>query len=256
VKVTIVGSGTLLPDDLHRSAGHFVDWSGGGLLLDCGSGVVHGLARDGLDWRAISHVAISHFHTDHMGDLPALLWAWRHGISADDARPKTLLGPVGLRRLMNNLATTYGEFILNPGSGLRVVELGRGVRWSDPGPGLVIRTCGVPHTPEALAFRVVTDEGEVGYTGDTGPHPPLGDFFRGVDILIAECAVPDSAPMDVHLAPSDVARLAQAATPGHLVLTHLYPGVPRPELPGIVRAGGFQGRVTVARDGESLSLHS
>jgi len=243
-----------LPDDLHRSAGHFIDWSGGRLLMDCGSGVVHGLARDGLDWRAISHVAISHFHADHVADLPALLWAWTHGVPTEDTRLRSLLGPVGLRRLLNDLATAYGEFILHPGSDLRVIELGPGVQWRDPGPGLVIETCGVPHTPEALAFRVTTDEGEVGYTGDTGPHPPLGEFFRGVDVLIAECAVPDAAPRDVHLAPTDVAELALAAAPEHLVLTHLYPGVPAAELPAIIRAGGFQGRVTVARDGESLLL--
>ena len=97
-------------------------------------------------------------------------------------------------------------------------------------------------------------EGEVGYTGDTGPHPPLGEFFRGVDVLIAECAVPDDAPLDIHLAPTDVAKLALATAPEHLVLTHLYPGVPGAQLPAIVRAGGFQGRVTVARDGESLTF--
>lgn len=255
VQVTILGSGTLLPDDLHRSAGHLVEWSGGRLLLDCGSGVLHGLARDGRDWRSISHVAISHYHTDHFGDLPALLWAWTHGGGPDGPREvKTLLGPDGIRSRLEAARRMYGDFILEPGGPLHIVEIEAEGRWEDPESKLVLCSRAVPHTPESVAYRVEVDGRSIGYTGDTGPHRPLEEFFRDVDVLIAECAVPDERTAAGHLSPRSVSELAVAANPAHLVLTHLYPEVDRFALPGQIQAFGYGGRVQVATDGIQIQL--
>jgi len=256
MEVHVVGSGTLLPDDRHRSAGHLLRWDGGHLLLDCGSGVLHGFARDGLDWRSLSHVAVSHFHTDHVGDLPALFWAWTHGVPEGEAPPRTLIGPVGTRGFLDALRIAHGEYILEPGSPLEVIELRAGDGWEDPNAGFRIRCHDARHSPEALAYRVEAGGVAVGYTGDTGPHPPLGGFFRGVDLLISECAVEDAAEVDIHLSPASAAELAVAADPGILVLTHRYPEVERRGLSDRMRALGVRGRVLVAEDGLRVRVGS
>lgn len=256
MRVTIVGSGTLLPDDRHRSPGHLVEWRDGSLLLDCGSGVLHGLARDGLDWAAISHVAITHFHTDHLGDLPALLWAWTHGVRVPrrSRGARVLLGPTGFRGVLRDLAHAYGEFVLEPGGELRIVELAAGETWEDPACRLRLRTHDTPHTPESIAYRVETEAGGVGYTGDTGPCPPLGAFFRNVDLLISECSSPDAAAREHHLSPSAVGKMAAEAHPGTLVLTHLYPEVEREGLADQLRSEGYEGDVHVAYDGLRIEV--
>ena len=224
------------------------------LLLDCGSGVLHGLARDGQDWQAISHVAISHFHTDHFGDLPALLWAWIHGVTEKDQRPRTLIGPQGMGRVLEALAEAYGDYVLEPGSPLEVLELGPGESWEDLSGDFVLRTHETIHTEESLAFRVEVGEGAVGYTGDTGPHRLLGPFFRGSNVLITECSVPDHAAVGNHLTPTQVAQLATEAQAATLVVTHVYPALGREGLAERIRSQGYRGTIEIADDGLVLEV--
>ena len=80
MRLTVLGSGTLLPNGERASPAHLVQGRGFALLLDCGSGAVHRLGSLGGVWQDLTHVAITHFHGDHVGDLPALLWAVKHGL--------------------------------------------------------------------------------------------------------------------------------------------------------------------------------
>lgn len=266
VRVTILGSGVLLPDDTRRSAAHLVEGDGFVLLMDCGSGALHGMDRFGRDWQGITHLAISHFHTDHFGDLAPLLWALRHGLPQGRDEPLVLLGPTGFHRVLHALAAAHGAFILAPGFPIEVVELEREGTWVDPRGRFTLRTHQALHTPEAVAFRV---EGEpvtpskhgrpgsswsVGYTGDTGPEPRLGDFFRGVALLIAECAVADPTDLQIHLSPRSASALARAAGPGLLVLTHLYPELDPDRLPDLMASEGYRGHVLTGRDGLTLEV--
>src|SRR5688500_17296088 len=104
MRVTILGSGTMLPDDLHHSPSHWVEFGDVRLLLDCGSGALHGMARGRLGWRGLSHLLVTHFHTDHVGDLAALLFALRHGVRPARQEPLVLLGPRGLAAHLAALA--------------------------------------------------------------------------------------------------------------------------------------------------------
>jgi len=254
VQVTILGSGTLLPDDEHRSAAHLVEGSGFSLLMDCGSGTVHGMDRDGVRWRELTQVAISHFHTDHFGDLPALMWALKHGAAEARDEPLTVLGPRGLRRTLALLAEAYGEFILDPGFPVELVELEPGGVWGDGDAGIRLRAHEARHTPEALAFLVDAGEVKVGYTGDTGPLPVLGTFFQGVRLLIAECALSDGSEVESHLSPTGVASLLRDVRPDLTVLTHLYPEVDRDGLPDLIRGLGYTGEVLVGHDGLRIQI--
>lgn len=251
-----MGSGTLLPDDSSRSAGHLIEDGRVRILLDCGSGVLHGLARDGKDWAGISHIALSHFHTDHVGDLAPLLWAFRHGIPAGRELPLTVLGPVGLAGFLRALAGAHGDYVLEPGYPLNVVEIPRKGRWTDPAGDLTVLTHPARHTPEAVALRIELPGGVVGYTGDTGPEPELGAFFERADVLIAECAVPDPTDLDLHLSPESLAVIARGARPRLLVATHLYPDLDPDAVPDLVERAGYTGRTVIGRDGLRIRLGS
>ncbi len=240
--VTIVGSGTLLPDPQHSSAAHWVQGDRFRLLLDCGSGTVHGLARYGLPWHKLTHLAVTHFHTDHVGDLPALLWALRHGCGPERDEPLTLVGPPGVESFLDRVAAAFGDFVLDPGFSLTVEELPLRGRWSSHGDRFTLETLHVPHTDESVAYRVESGGACVGYTGDTGPSGELGSFFRGVDLLVAECSIPDPTELDNHLSPRTLADLARAADPELVVVTHCYPELDRTEVPDLLAASGYMGR--------------
>lgn len=246
--LTVVGSGTLLPDPARGSACFHVGSRGHDLLMDAGPGALHGLARAGLDWRAIDTIAISHFHNDHVSDLPALLHAYRFD-GAD--RPLTLVGPTGLSDFMERLSALHGAWILEPSRPLTVVELAEGGRWTPTGGEIGVESVPTPHTDTSVAYRVGTADGAVGYTGDTGPSKRLPSFLEGCRVLVAECAVADPPEIDTHLSPRSAAGLAAEARPELLLVTHVYPPR-RPERVVAEIAKLYEGRVEAAHDGQRV----
>src|ERR1051326_5905711 len=87
VKLTILGSGTVVPDGARNSAGYFVEAAGVGLLVGFGAGTVHALARYGCAWERMTHLFISHFHVDHVGELAALFYAFKYGMQYERSEP-------------------------------------------------------------------------------------------------------------------------------------------------------------------------
>ena len=75
----IIGTGTAAPHADKVGASLWVEHKSVRLLLDCGPAAVHGLARHDVPWSKTTHLAITHFHTDHIADIPYLLFALKHG---------------------------------------------------------------------------------------------------------------------------------------------------------------------------------
>jgi len=249
-----VGTGTVSPHPSRASAAHWVETGTGRVLLDCGAGTAHGLARHGLPWPTITHIAITHFHADHLGELPALLFAMKYGAQAPRAAPLTLIGPAGLRARLAGFAAALGDWVLDPGFALDIVELDvRRPRAVPLATGVTLSACKTPHTDESLAFGIETPDGRLVYTGDTGPDDALADWARDCDLLLAECSLPDHLAMTIHLTPESAGALAARAQAKRLVLTHLYPPVETEDILGIV-GRIYRGPAEVARDGDRFEI--
>lgn len=250
--LTILGSGTLVPSARHHSAAHLIRTPGASLLLDCGSGTLHGLDRYGVEWPAITHVAVSHFHNDHVADLLGLLIAFKHGLRPSRTAPVTLLGPRGFDDFLHGLAAAQDEDLEALGFEIHVVEVGPGNEFTDAGFTLTAHP--TPHTEESLAYRWTGQGAVVGYTGDTGPSEDVAAFLAGCDVLVAECSLPDPLEMDTHLSPRTLAEMARTATPEHLVVTHVYPPLSPEEAVERIRGAGFGGTLTAGYDGLVVPL--
>ena len=219
------------------------------MLLDCGSGTLHGLARHAVDWGGLTHIAISHYHNDHVGDLSAVLFALKHGLADAREDPLTLVGPPGFGGFLSRLGAALGEHVLDPGFPLRVCELGPDDVFEQKESGLRIRAHPTPHTDESVAYRVETAGGVVSYTGDTGPSDAVGEFLAGCSLLIGECALTDPPEMEFHLAPSGLARIATLAGAELLIVTHVYPPTRPADAALLVGQHGFGGHVVPGEDG-------
>ena len=250
--LTVLGSGTLVPDHLRHPAAFSISENGSLLLLDCGSGVLDGMSRFGIPWADLTHIALSHFYTDHIGGLAPLLFSLSYGVVPARTVPLTLVGPPGLGRLLSKLADAYGRYVLEPGFELRVVELARNDRWSDG--EVELRTCETVHTDQSVAYRWTGRAGTVAYTGDTGQSGVLGDFLAGSDLLITECSHPDPPTVDGHLTPSGVAALARMCAPALVVTTHVYLTQSPDDVPELVRQAGYAGPVLAGYDGMRVVL--
>jgi ribonuclease BN (tRNA processing enzyme) len=253
MRLTVLGSGTLAPSPTRASPGFYLEAADCRLQIDCGAGTMHAMARLGLPWWRLSHVLVTHFHIDHLGELPALIVAMKYALPAP--RPDldlVIAGPVGLRHILHELGHLFGEDLFQLHFDSMVMQV-------DPdadlgiGRDLRLRTAKTAHTPESLAYRVDTDGRSIGFTGDTAPDPGLAAFFAGASCLVAECALLTPTPGRAHLDVASLGELATRAGVAHLVVTHA--GFdPDAERLGERLAAVYPGRITIAADGMAIDV--
>ena len=251
MRLTTIGTGTAAPSPTRVNSGHLIEAGDTRLLMDCGSGVVHGMATLGIDWRGITHVAITHFHYDHILDVPTLFFAWVYGQLPRRAAPVELIGPPGVDALLDRLGALIGDDLRAPGFPVAVRELPHGA--SIEAGALRVEAHKVPHTEESIAYSVTHGGRRVVYTGDTGPDAAFRAWAAGADVLLSECSLPASMAMATHMTPVDCAELAADAKPAMLALTHFYPPVEAVDIRGII-ASRFEGSVALTVDGWSIEI--
>src|SRR5437867_10919906 len=254
MELVTVGTGTVAPSARRTCPCHWVSRGDLRVLLDCGAGSLHRLAEFGLPWHQISHVILTHFHPDHWGELPMLVYALKYTTEPPRREPFVILGPPGVVQLLRTLAEGYGNWLLDPGFPIGILA----VREGEPFPlnaDVSLETFPVPHTPESVALSLNAPEGRLVYTGDTGPSSELARWARGCDLLLAECSLPEAMAMDSHLTPSRAGELARDAGARQLVLTHFYPPVETSDPPPARgAAAAYRGPVTAARDGDRFTI--
>jgi len=252
MELVTVGTGTVAPSARRTAPCHWVGRGELRILLDCGAGALHRLAEFGLPWQQVTHVVVTHFHPDHFGELPMLVFALRHATEPPRKEPLVILGPAGTVRLVKALAQGFGSWLLDPGFPIGILD----VRDGEPFPlnaDVSLETCPVPHTPESVAVSVTAPEGRLVYTGDTGPSEELARWAAGCDLLLAECSLPEAQALDMHLTPQRAGELAAQAGAARLVLTHFYPPVETSD-PAAGARTRFAGPIAVARDGDRFAI--
>jgi ribonuclease BN (tRNA processing enzyme) len=252
MELVVLGTGTVAPSRDRTAPAYWITAGSVRLLLDCGAGALHRAAAFDIPWYSVTHVALTHFHPDHWGELPMLLFALRYGIEPARSAPLALIGPAGLRTRLTLLAGALGDWVLDPGYPCDVREVEPGATVTLAGD-VVLETCKTPHTQESLAYAVRDGASRLVYTGDTGPSETLAAWARGCDLLLAECSLPEERALDIHLTPAQAGSLARAAHAGRLVLTHFYPPVEGTD-PAGQAARRFDGSVVAARDGERFTV--
>ncbi len=252
MQLAVLGSGTVAPSSERTAPAYWLEAGGVRLLLDCGAGTLHRAAVFGVPWAEVTHIAITHFHIDHWGELPHYLFALRWGVEPPRQDPLTIIGPRGLNARLALLTEAYGEWVLHPEFPLEVVELEAGIE-RDLADGVVIETHPTPHSAESLAYAIRTETTRLVYTGDTGFSETLARWATGCDLLLCECSLPEERAVDGHLTPAEAARIAQLAGVPHLVLTHVYP-VFGDRDPATLVGETFHGTVVTARDGDRFTI--
>ena len=252
MELVVLGSGTVAPSAYRTAPAHWVTTGEVRLLLDCGAGTLHRAAQFGIPWPAVSHIALTHFHPDHWGELPMLLFALKWGTLPARSAGVVLIGPRGLTTRLTALAGALGDWVLDPGYPLEVREIAPGGA-VDLAPGVALAACKTPHTPESLAYAVRDRAARLVYTGDTSPSAELGRWAHGCDLLLAECSLPDGQGVAIHLTPTQAGELARTAAARRLVLTHFYPAIEGTD-PVSVAARAFGGDVVAAADGDRFTI--
>jgi ribonuclease BN (tRNA processing enzyme) len=255
MRMVTVGTGTAAPHARRVQAAVLVEHGGVSLLVDCGSGAVHRMATLGLDWTAVTHVALTHFHADHVSDVGTLVLGWRHGLIPPRAGAVTIIGPPGTRPLVERIGAALGSDLLAGPPPVSVDELtpGESRTLEDGDAALKLTARKTVHTDESVAYAVEAAGRRAVVTGDTAYDEDLAVWAAGADVLVTECSMPDEHALPHHLTPRQCGRLAALARPKLLALTHLYPPVEAVDVAAQVREH-FDGPVALCHDGWAHTL--
>ena len=246
MKVTVLGSGTLVPSAGRGSPGLVVEAAGEKLLFDSGSGTFYRAAGAGIDWRSFSCVFYTHLHPDHTLDLVSLLFAGNYVPGQETGLELAVYGPQGLGDFIDSLCVAWPA-ITPKNYCLRLKELSHDATISGEA-GWEVTAAKVSHgQAQSLAYRVTYKGKSVVFTGDTEYCESLVELSRGGDLLVCECSTDDSRIIPGHLSPKGVARLASESGVPHVVITHVYPPADPEELARCC-AGQCDSSVTAARD--------
>jgi len=263
-------------------------------LVDVGPSSVRKLELMKIRPEDVKVVLLTHFHSDHIGDLGELmLKRWAGGSMKT---PLDVFGPEGVQTVVKGFNLAYSldatyriahhgaEVVPPAGAGgvARTFQFpaGRNAVVVVDAEGLRVTAFEVDHAPvkPAVGYRFDYKGRSVVISGDTVPCPALTEQSRGADILVQEALQPAMVEilkttgqklnhphtasimgdiLHYHTSPEDCAKLADDAGVGHLVLSHILPPLTVAELkPVFLGDAGkkFSGPITIAEDGMLFSL--
>lgn len=252
----LCGTGSPLPDKTRGGPCTLIAVGDKYYLIDTGLDT----ARDLMLWRIplqnIAGVFLTHFHSDHIGDLGEVrLQTWVAGRKA----PLAVYGPPGVERVVNGFNEAYAL-----DDGYRTKHHGAAMLPSNavamvPKPvmpgivfeqgGLKVTAVKVKHEPAnpAYGYRFDFKGRSIVVSGDTAPDEDLAHLAKGADVLIHEGLNPEMVGVmhdalaaagkprqakifhDIpgyHTAPVEAARIANEAHVRLLVFSHLIPILP------------------------------
>jgi len=239
VALQVLGSGGPIADD-GRASSSYVVWVDGvaRVLIDAGGGAFLRFGESGARFEDLDFVGLSHFHTDHSADFPALL---KSGSFSDRERPLHIAGPEAngpfpgarawLRSMLDAESGAYGYLAgFLDGTGGRPMLVAKEVEAGEPvlvyrSDALAVEAMLVPHgIVPAAAFKVVTDGETLVFASDqNGSDPAFAEFAEDATILVMHLVIPETATgvaSRLHALPSKVGQVAGRAAPKQLVLSH------------------------------------
>lgn len=214
MRVTFLGTGSAMPTGERFQTGLLLQADNRHLLVDCGSGVLHRLARTSAGYEAVDAVLLTHHHLDHVSDLmPFLKARWLAG--ADTVE---IAGPPGTDSLLADLFGVHSYM---------QDRLDLTVRDLDPGPftiaGFDVDAIETRHSLLCHAYRFEGAEGDFVFSGDSEAFDGLAEFADGATVLAHDCSFPDEVDVSNHPTPSTLGRVLAGKTIDTVYLTHLYP---------------------------------
>ncbi len=292
--VALCGSGSPLPDQRRASACTAVIAGKNFYIVDTGPGSERKLELMRLNPGRVRGVLLTHFHSDHIGDLGELmLKRWSGG---SNKSPLDVFGPTGVETVVQGFNQAYApdkeyrilhhgpETVPPSGAGglARPFDFPQGKDETViiDQDGLKITAFKVDHTPvePAVGYRFDYKGRSVVLSGDTISVPSLTKQAQGADLLVQEALQPAMVSilkevgqkvgrnntakimgdiLSYHTSPEDAAKIGEKAGVRHLLLTHIIPPLPVSDLKAAFLGDAkkiYKGPITIGEDGMLFSF--
>lgn len=265
-------------------------------LVDIGEGGVRNLGRMGYGAGRVEAVFLTHFHSDHIDSLGALML--QHWGTSGSSVPLPVYGPPGVESVVGGFNAAYGQ-----DRGYRIAHHGTAVMkpaafgmqaFAQDAPangdpklifdkhGLQVFAFRVDHSPVEPAYGYIfAYKGRrIVISGDTKPTALVERAAKGADVLVHEALSENLVALQqagakragrgdlekifhdipsYHTTPQQAADIAQRAGVKMLLLTHIVPPLPYSILEGPFLGdarGRFNGTLVIGRDGTEILLPS
>jgi ribonuclease Z len=244
VQLTLLGTGSPIPDANRAGPATLVEAAGHQLLFDAGRGVLMRLVAAGALPPMLRAVLLTHLHSDHVtdfNDVFTMRWAM-----SPTPNPLPVIGPPGTRTFVERTATMLAHDIgyriahhddLDEPPQATTTEVLDGLAFDDVDAGVRVTAFPTDHRPvePTVGYRVEHGGKAIAIAGDTVPCEGLDRLTDGADVYVQTVIREDLVRMvpsarlqdilDYHSSVQQAAQTATRAGVGTLVLTHMVPAV-------------------------------
>lgn len=250
MRLTILGSGTMMPTKTRHPAGYLLEADDTKILLDCGHTTIARLVEMDVNLHDIDTICISHFHTDHFSDCFPLIHArWVDDIQSNPPRkhkPLVILGPKTIKKRYQKWRAIFWpepkedypiQFIEN--SKLTINKL-------------TISSFPIHHVPwfPSVGYKIESAGKTLVYTGDLGSHQGI-NFYQAIqtaDFLLIEAG--SIIPTVNHFTAEQAADLAKRFQIKRVGLTHLR----NSHLASITKVAKRSKNIYIIKDGDKFDI--
>ena len=256
--LTFFGSAAGFPTEKRPRTTAIGLWRSGSLyLFDAGEGVTAEFPKRGLSTETLRSVFVTHTHADHTGGLPMLV-QW-HQLNQRNA-PLTFHLPAEEVALFQQTLSLFYKFPADLGFDFQVRPVQAGPVYRDdelsveavPNRHLAaaaerLRQMGIDRECQSFSYRVEFENRKLLFSGDLAGPGEAADRVDGIDLAVIELA---------HFEAEELGAALRGTGLPRLIVTHINDDFEpfEEDIPDRIRAAGFEGDVSVARDGDEVAV--
>ncbi len=240
IVVTLVGTGSVVPNTQRYGYCTLVQAGGLNLLIDAGRGCAVRLTQAGMPLGHIDAFFLTHFHSDHVIGLPDLwMTGYIHPYFGQRAGIMEVNGPTGTSNLCNSMRAAFSDDIRIREADEKIPDVNtqiKGNEFSKDGVifeknGVTVTGFEVNHGPlikPAVGYRVDYNGLSILCSGDTKFEQNIITHGQGIDLIVHEVATAneklspdDQAVMNHHTSPEEAGIIFSGTKPRLAVFSHL-----------------------------------
>ncbi len=208
------GGRFVLSTQRRRTGGFLLKGDGFQIHCDPGPGALVNAWKAKESPMKTKYVFVSHQHTDHYNDAPAVIEAMTEGTRE---KKGVLVGSRMFIQGWEDETPGITNFHKSLVERVIVAEPGRKEKFED---FEVSFTSTVHGEPTGIGFVFDFEDLKLGYTSDTCYYPGMEDYFNGVDILILNTISPDLSHFGEIMTLGDAVQIVSKVKPKLAILTH------------------------------------
>jgi ribonuclease BN (tRNA processing enzyme) len=219
MNLTILGSGTCVPNLKRGAPANFLKIGTQNILVDCGAGTLKQMVKAGIRYQDLDMICFTHFHPDHIDELPAILHAlnWTPGFKR--TKNLTLLGPKGFKNFLDKFLFSVAGVAPRPDTYKIIIkEISTVLHLAN----FEIHACKTKHSLESIAYKFKSCDKSIVISGDCDYDDALIKFCHHTDLLLLDCSFIHEHKMIGHLTSKECGIIGLKAKVKKLILTHLY----------------------------------